>query len=548
MRRWLPLALLVLLALTAFTGLGSVEALDERESRDLVTAFESTNHREWLTPVFAYEPFFDKPLPGYAHEVVARRFLRRLWPGDGGNLHEVMLSRLVRGVLAVALAFAVVHLGMQAFGARAGWLAGCALVSMLGVPLATRTDGVQLYATLLAWLGIGRLVAALTGATRAPGASVLLGWLALGAAGTTGGPWSALWPVLGFALYFALARHHDGWRRLDPWSGAFIVIGTCLPWYGLMVAIHGPSFLAHVPWFPYAAGVRGSWWLAAPLALSFAVVASFPWTPLLGAAFADIGARLRRAPAPAVPGGPLDMEHREHLLLALSLAALVPVALWPGPPLTAALPALPAVALLVGRFVDRVLDGAGDPRAITHATRLLAAIGTGFALLGTLLAARMPEAAPALRLFSAVLFGAVWTPLLADLRGARKVAVALFVLPAALCVPLVHVRLLPALEPWLNARGVAETLRRVADEDTPLVVLETPPTSLRQALGHNLVARTRVTADDRDVRARDGAVYAAFRPAHEGEAMAALAPLGGTSQVLQRTPVLVLVRVRPATP
>ena len=57
-----------------------------------------------------------------------------------------------------------------------------------------------------------------------------------------------------------------------------------------------------------------------------------------------------------------------------------------------------------------------------------------------------------------------------------------------------------------------------------------------------------MTADDRDVRARDGAVYAAFRPAHEGEAMAALAPLGGTSQVLQRTPVLVLVRVRPATP
>ncbi|MFM8560112.1 MAG: hypothetical protein ACKOC6_11060 [bacterium] len=119
MRRWLPLALLVLLALTAFTGLGSVEALDERESRDLVTAFESTNHREWLTPVFAYEPFFDKPLPGYAHEVVTRRFLRRLWPGDGGNLHEVMLSRIVRGVLAVALALAVVHLGLQAFGGRA---------------------------------------------------------------------------------------------------------------------------------------------------------------------------------------------------------------------------------------------------------------------------------------------------------------------------------------------------------------------------------------------------------------------------------------------
>jgi hypothetical protein len=54
---------------------------------------------------------------------------------------------------------------------------------------------------------------------------------------------------------------------------------------------------------------------------------------------------------------PLDTEHVEHLLLcAHARGVALPIALYPGPPLTAALPVLPAVALLVGRFADRVLD------------------------------------------------------------------------------------------------------------------------------------------------------------------------------------------------
>ena len=75
MRRWLPLAMAALLALTLLPGLAAVDALDEREARDLVTAFESTNHREWLSPIYGYEPFFEKPLPGYAPEVLTRRLL-----------------------------------------------------------------------------------------------------------------------------------------------------------------------------------------------------------------------------------------------------------------------------------------------------------------------------------------------------------------------------------------------------------------------------------------------------------------------------------------
>lgn len=546
MRRWLPWALVVLLALTLLPGLAAVDAIDEREARDLVTAIESTDHRDWITPVYGHEPFFEKPLPGYAPEVLAARGLKRWLPMADSATGGVALSRLVRALLAAALAFAVAIAGNRLFGARAGWLAGCALASMAGLPLAARADGVQVYASLLTWLGLERLLTVLAGRTSAPAGALVVGWLALAAAATTGGLLPALWPLAGFALYFSLARHHGGWRVLDPAAGALIILGVCLPWYGFMTAIHGTAFLAHVPWFPYGSGVRGSWLAAAPLALSFAVVTSFPWTPLLAAALADAALRLRHTIVRPLPGAPLDSEHMEHLLLALVFAGSLPVALYPGPPLTAALPALPAVALLVGRYADRVLGGAGDTKALTQATRLLAVLGTAFALAGLALAARIPAAAQPLRLLSALVFLSVWAPLLADLRRQRKWAVGLFALPLALGAPVLHMQVLPALEPWLNAGAIAETMERVSPPFTPLVVFDEPPPSLRQALPRNFVRRTLVTPGDADVTARDGFVYAAYRPADEQDALAAFAPFGVAPAVLVRTPVMVLVRVRPA--
>ncbi len=546
MRRLLPFALAALLGVTLFTGLSATDALDERESRDLVTAYESTHHHDWLSPVYGNEPFFDKPLPGYALEAIAIRALERGWPAPERATREVAVSRFIRALMAVALALAVAQTGTQLFGARAGWLAGIALASMVGLPLATRADGVQVYATLLTWLGLGRILAVLAGRTRTRAATLVLGWLALGAAANVGGPLSALWPMAGLALYFVLARRHRGWYDVDPTAGLLIVIGTCLPWYGLMTAIHGPAFVQAMAWFPYAAGERNAWWSGLPLSLSFVVVASFPWTPLLGAALADATLRLRRIARAGVHDGPLDHEHLEHLLLAFALVAGLPIVLYPSPPLTAALPALPAVALLVGRFADRVLDDAGDPRTIRQATWMLALVGTSFALLGVAWAARIPPASAPLRLLSVALFLSSWAPRLADLRGSRRWAVALFALPIAVSAPIVQTRVLPVMEPWLNTRGVAEAMERASTPDTPLVLFEPPPASLRQSLDRNLLLRSRVTPTDLDVRAGDGAVYAAYRPAREEAARRSLAPLGGSTQELARTPLLVLVRVRPA--
>ncbi len=541
---YLPFALLVLLALTLFPGLAAVDALDEREARDLLTAHESTFHREWLTTLYGREPFFEKPLPGYATDVIVHQAARR-WPALATTERgELALSRALRALLAAALAFAVASAGARIFGARTGWLAGCALASMAGLPIAARADGAQVYATLLAWLGIAAWLDVLTGRARQAGLSAAMGWLAFGATAAVGGPLPAIWPLAGFAVYFALARHPGGWRRLDPVGGVLLMLGASVPWYAIEGAIHGSEFLQHVAWFPYASGTRGAWYAAPPLALSFAVVASFPWTPLFATALADAAVRLRRTARAAVPEK-LDPEHVEHLLLTLALAAAAAIALYPGPPLTSALPVLPAVALLVGRFADRVLDGPADGRALTHAARWLALIGSLFAGAGMLLSVRLPDATESLRLLSiAVLLGS-WAPLLADLRGARRLAVGLFALPAALGAPVLHTRVLPALEPWLNARGVVERMLEVSPPEAPLVVWEPPPPSLRRSLQRNFLRLPQAGPGARLAIASDGYVYAAWRPAREAAAREAIAAVGGEPDVLARTPVLVLVRFRP---
>ncbi len=544
MRRLLPWALAGLLALTLLPGLAAIEAIDWREARDAGVTREMLAGRGLLFPVRAGEPFFEKPIAGYGHELLARAVMRRLAPG-AGEITEVALSRAVRAAFAAALALLVAMIGSRCFGARAGWLAACALASMLGLPLAARCDGTQLLATLGAWLAIASLLTVRLGRSRAPDLHRFAAYVMTGATALIGGPLAALWPLGGFLLYARLTRGAEPHRPLGLGSGLLIVLGMTLPWYGLMTALHGPAFLERIAAFPYAAETRGAWWAGPVLALSFTVVLAFPWTSLLGASMRDAASRLRRSrltPAEALS----DRDHLAHLLVALVCAAAVPVALYPGPPLTAALPVLPGIALLCGRFLDRVLDGDIHAAHLTSATRLTAIMGAAGALLMVALSARLPEAMMSLRLTGIALLVGSAAPLLADLRGARKLAAGLFALPVALGAPIMLGRALPELEHWLNTREAAEGVLRVAPVRAPLVLPEEPPPSLRLLLPRHVVVAPEL---DRlaERAAHDGRVYLAFRPSRERDvARRVEAPL----EILVRSPSLILARaqVRPRSP
>jgi 4-amino-4-deoxy-L-arabinose transferase-like glycosyltransferase len=544
--RFAPVVLATLCVAVLFMGLDRVGFLDWREARDAQVAREMLRHREALTPLYGREAFAEKPVLAYAPEVLARR----LAPDSP------LRSRQMRAVFAVFMLLGTASLGARHFGLRAGWFSATVLVTSIALPLAARMDGTQLLGTLLGWVGCAGFADVVFGRSAGRDARLIVTYGTLGAALASVGPLAALWPLGGLALYLALTRSREAWQRARPLAGLAIMAGVALPWYGAMVERHGSLFLARAMSFPYAAEVRGPWIAGAMLAIPFLVVGFFPWSAMLPDAMLHAATWWRAVRRPLLRSlhvarehtgaDPISREHREeavaHYLIACLFAALVPVALYPGPPLTAVLPALPAAALLCGRFLDHLFEDAERVAgALTRAVRTLALIGTLAAVLLALAAPRVDGASPELRLLAALLLVTSWAPLLADLIDQRRLAAALFALPVALGAPVVSLRVLPAIEEYLSTRSVAAALDAAAPPLAPLVLVETPPPTLRLYGDHNLVVPDSLGRSLPELRAADGMAYLAFRPAREREvARAVSAPL----EILLRSPSLVLARVR----
>ncbi|HEY3215005.1 MAG TPA: hypothetical protein VGK93_00795 [Candidatus Eisenbacteria bacterium] len=552
--RLAPLLIAALGAVVLFSGLGRVGFVDPGEAQDAAVARELIDRRELLTPVLGGEALFDKPLLGYAVE------------GAGGLLTpgSPLGARALRAALALGLVLLTASIGGQHFGARAGWCAAGVLTTSLALPLAARIDGVQVLATLLGWVGAAGFADALFGRRAGRSGRLVVAYGALAIAMVSAGPLAALWPIGGLALYLGLASRPDSWRVIGLSPGLAILMGLAIPWYGAMVERHGLEFIAHAPFFPYGTAAQGSW-LSAPIrALAFLVLGFFPWSTLLpGAAFH--AAIWWRAPRRGVLGAPraderpsmepIAREHREesvaHFLIAALAAGLATLILSPRAPMTAALPALPAAALLCGRLLDHLFEDA--PRVSGHlasAGRMLALFGSTAAVLLALVAARMREATSDLRLLAAFLLLASWAPVLASVRARHRAAAALLALPVAVGMPFATLRLAPAIEVYLNARAVAEAMEVTAPERAALVMVDPPPPSLRLYLHRNLVpgeegiSRNRTREESlswtlEQFRAQDGLTYVAFRPRSEAWVRRA-AP--GKLEILARTPGLILAR------
>jgi 4-amino-4-deoxy-L-arabinose transferase-like glycosyltransferase len=527
--RFAPLALAIVCVLTLFVGLDSVGYLEAREARDARVGAELIADTEFLTPVFGHQPLFEKPVLGYLIEVAAR--------AGGGS--SPLPSRWLRALIACALVLLAWRLGAAHFGARAGLAGGVVLVTTLALPFAARCDGTQLLATLLAWIAVADF-SGIVFAERPPGVMrVLRAHCALAAVLLVAGPLPALWPIGGAALYARLARRGLAWRSLHPGAGLAILVGIGLPWYGAMLERWGAPFAVRVPWMPYAIGVSGPWYAGPVLAVSFLVVGGFPWSALLPAAFAHAAmrwrdvSRLRRASG--LPTSPLTAddlvalareereEHAAHFFIAMLVAALAPVACYPGPPLTAGLAALRLSSVFA------------------RATFMLGVTGTAVAVAVSIAGARVATLFPALRWVAPFALLSGWAPFLAHLMRRPRLAAALLALPVVAGAPLVSWRLLPELEDFISTRSVAAAMNQAAPPRAPLVLLEPAPATLWLYLDHNPVVVASVRPALSELRAADGNTYLAFRPAREREtARAAATPL----EILARSPAMVLARVR----
>lgn len=573
--RWTWIAAFALAVLVLAPGLDRVGLLDEREARNAVVAHELLLRREALTPLLGGLALHERPIAAYLPDLAANPF-------DTGS---PLPARLVRAGLAIALVLLGGIVAGRHFGGRAGGLAAAVLATTAGLPYVARTDGGVLLAALLGWIACAAFAELLFRAPRRPGLARAAAWLALAAAVQVGGPMSALWPLAGLALFARLARRPETWRRVQPLPGLVVVIALSLPWYGAMVERHGFAFVAELPAYPFGAGPSpGS--LLARLGMPFAAVTmlvagGFPWSAILPGAAVHAAtwwrSRGRRSELVGMHDDSTLVLHavedqvREesaaHLLLAWLACALIPAALVYRPPIAAALPALPALAALIGRLLDHALESPERVREPLHAgTRMLALIGVPLAILATMAANRLPDAAAPLRLLSAVLVVVACAPALAAFMGRTRLAALLFAAPVALAAPIVGLRVLPALEDALGTRTVGEALRAAAPERAPLVLLEPPPSSLRFYAPRQFVVSPALapgrgvergagavpsreappanvdalaTALER-FRAADSTTYVAFRPWREN---AVLHAASGTIEILARTPALVLARV-----
>jgi 4-amino-4-deoxy-L-arabinose transferase-like glycosyltransferase len=537
-------------AAVLFAGLNTVGFLDVREAHDAAVARELIRRHELLTPVLGGEPQFQKPILGYVVDAA----------GAALRPEAPVAARALKATLALALVILTGALGARHFGPRAGWCAAGVMATSLGLPLAARTDGTQLLATLLGWTGCAGLADALFGRSAGRELRLVVAWGALAATLVVAGPLPALWPVAALALYAALVRSRAGWSAARPGVGLAILIGLALPWYGAMAERHGADFLGRVPFFPYGLEPRRVWYAGLVSAPAFLVVCAFPWSALLPGAALHAATLWRRFRRPRPGAQPIETraldaamarerseESAAHFFVACLGAALVPVVFYPSSPFPAALPALPAAALLCGRLLDHLLeDPARIASPLSYATGMVAVIGSGGAILLSLMASRMRDADPDLRLVAVALLVTTWGPFLANFIARRRAAAMLLALPVALGAPLTTTRLLPAMEGWLSARAAAAAMEAVAPPGAVLVLVEPPPPSLRIYSRRNLVvgaATLRAALESN--RASDGLAYAAFRPLRERE-VAHAAP--GPIEIVARTPALVLARIHPAQP
>jgi 4-amino-4-deoxy-L-arabinose transferase-like glycosyltransferase len=515
MRAFIGLALLALA--TLFVGLDRPDWMDEREARDGAVAQRLMQLHEAITPTLDGTPRFEKPLLGYTIEFLGLS----LTPASPAA------ARALRSILAVLLVALTVAIGRRRMGARAGWLAGAVLATSLALPLAARTDGTQLLATSLAWLGWAVLAGARLESQRPRHFTLAYGALAL--AFLVAGPIPALWPLVAVELGGGTVPR----VRLHRTAGLLLVLGLALPWYGAMVERHGVPFALALPAFPYGGGSGVPWYTHPARWLGFLVVGFYPWSTML-----PVAALYRWT-----TGAGASAVATRQLLVALAVA-LATMLFAPALPLPAVLPALPAAALLVASLLEGVFaNGMLAVRAIGQAAWLAAGGGTVAAILLEIVSRRLGVGASALRLLAAFTLVSAWGPALASFLGRSRALPALFAAQVALGTPLVLGRVLPALEGYVSAGPVAAAMNGVTTPATPLLLVEPPPASLRLRLGRHFAVPAGLAASMRALQGDGGWAYVAYPPRRESEVARAASP--APLEILLRTPALVLARVRP---
>lgn len=352
-RLLLGLAFLALLAL--YVGrIGGFPLQDPDEGRYAEIAREMAESGDWVTPHLNYVSYFHKPPLLYWATAISVGVL-------GENEFAARLPIALSGVLVVMLTYI---LGRPMFGDRSAVLAAAFLATTPLFFVLSQAVVIDMLLAACMTAALASLYALhVTEAKRGWAASTAF-WVGLGFLAK--GPVSVVLVGMVAAPFLAMRKDWAGLRELITWRPILVFIAVVAPWLTL-VSLRNPDFLEvffvehHLRRFSGQVGHPAGPFYFVPVLLAGAA----PWTVLAGLMTLDRDSRAAFSSLPSTP----------RLFLGLWAGVIVGFFSLSSTKLpTYVVPALPALALLLGAWMDGLLKLSG---AATRPIRRLAATTTG---------------------------------------------------------------------------------------------------------------------------------------------------------------------------
>lgn len=375
-----PLTLLVLLALAAvlfFVGLGSLGLTDRDEGRNAEAGREMFETGNYISPTFNYEPRFAKPVfvywlmtlsyHAFGVNEFAARFPSALF-GLGLILLQYLFLTRCRGPVIGLFGAAMLLLNLE----------------IIGLSRMALTDSVLIFFTTLSlygfWLGLHG-----EGRERH---CIWFWYIGMALATLTKGPIGFLIPLMAAGLYLWLTRSWSLFRRrgqLVP--GLLLFLALALPWYLMMLNLHGQRYTASAQgdtvgrFFGTMEGHGGTLLFYLPVFL----LGFFPWSGFLPFAWYQAYRSWREArqtgvlTAPASQGSTLSSPALEWFAAVWVVSGLVFFSLSSTRLPHYIGPLFPAAAILTASFWNRCVTDHAAP-GLRAAIHMMTAVGYILAL------------------------------------------------------------------------------------------------------------------------------------------------------------------------
>jgi 4-amino-4-deoxy-L-arabinose transferase-like glycosyltransferase len=342
MSRWAPLLLVAGAAALYLFRLGWVALYDDDESLYAEICREMLASRNWLTPSLDFIPYLEKPPLLYWLNAAAARLL---------GLSD-FAARLPTALASIAGVICVYGMGRDLWGRRSGLAAGGVLATSFGYFIFGRmVMPDMLFAVLLtaAFWGFGRALLD----ESASRYCVWGGYAAMAGAVMAKGLIGLIFPSLALGAFVLLTGDWRQLRRLEIARGGALFLLIAVPWHAVMELQH-PGFLGyyfvdkHLYRFLGHPELLSTVSLPVPTFLAMTLVWFCPWSAFLPAALVRCW-----------PGSRPGRSDRGFLLVMLWAGSVIGFFSLSSSRLEYyALPALPALALCVGRLWDTELDPA----------------------------------------------------------------------------------------------------------------------------------------------------------------------------------------------